>query len=160
MVPKSLTRPTAARPQPTTCRHRSVEQMADKRRTVRRIRGLPNSNTRPSHTNKKLQDVYFEQPNIEELCRRCEKEPETIQHITAACEQLASTEYAKRHDGVVNVIHQKLAEAADLIVDKSPYCRYTPANVLENDNFKLYWNRSTITGKTKPANRPDITFTN
>jgi len=102
----------------------------------------------------------LKQPNTEELCRRYGKEPETIQHITAACEQLASTEYAKRHDGVVKVIHQKLAEAAELIVDKCPCCRYTPANVLGNDNFKLYWNHNTITGKTKPANRPDITFTN
>ena len=79
----------------------------------------------------------LKQPNTDELCRKCGKESETIQHITAACEQLASTEYAKRHDGVAKVIHQKLAEAAGLIEDKSPYCRYTPANVLENDNFKL-----------------------
>jgi len=47
-----------------------------------------------------------------------------------------------------------------LTEDKSPYYRYTPANVLENDNFKLYWNRSIITYKTTPATRPDITFTN
>jgi len=43
---------------------------------------------------------------------------------------------------------------------KSPHCRYTAANVLEDDSFKLYWNRSIITDKTIPANRPDITFTN
>ena len=60
MVPKSLIRATPARPQPTTCRHRSVEQMADRRRPVRRNRGLSNSNTGPSHTNKKLQEIYFE----------------------------------------------------------------------------------------------------
>jgi len=65
----------------------------------------------------------LKQPNADELCRRCGKEPETIQHITAACEQLASTEYAKRHYGVAKIIHQKLAEAAELIVDKSPYYR-------------------------------------
>jgi len=80
----------------------------------------------------------LKQPNPDELCRRCGKEPETIQHTTAACEQLASTEYAKRRDGVAKVIHQKLAEAAELIVDKSSYCRYAPANVLEKDSFKLY----------------------
>ena len=51
----------------------------------------------------------------------------------------APTEYAKRHDGLAKVIHQKLAEAAELIADKSPYYKYTPANVLENENFKLYW---------------------
>ena len=38
-------------------------------------------------------------PDTDELCRRCGKESETIQHITAACEQLAATEYVKRHDG-------------------------------------------------------------
>ena len=42
------------------CRHRSVEQMADKRAFVRRNRGLFNSNTGPSHTNKKLHEIYFE----------------------------------------------------------------------------------------------------
>jgi len=35
------------------------------------------------------------------------KESETIQHITAACEQLAPTEYVKRHDGVAKIIHHK-----------------------------------------------------
>ena len=83
-----------------------------------------------------------------------------IQNITAACEQLAPTEYVKRHDGPAKVIHQKLAEAAHLIVDKSPYCKYTPASVLENDNFKLYWNRSILTDKTIHFNRPDINFMN
>ena len=36
----------------------------------------------------------------------------------------------------------------------------TTANVLENENFKLYWNRSILTDKTAPFNRPDITFVN
>ena len=61
---------------------------------------------------------------------------------------------------IIIIIHQKLAEAAELIEDKSPYYRYTPANVLKNNNFELYWNRSIISDKTIPANRPDITFTN
>jgi hypothetical protein len=77
-----------------------------------------------------------------------------------ACEQLAPTECVKRHDGVANVIHQKLAEAAELIEDKSSYYKYTPATVLENDNFKLYWNRSIITDTPIPFNRPDINFMN
>jgi len=36
----------------------------------------------------------------------------------------------------------------------------TPANVLENENFKLYWNRSILTDKTITFNRPDISFMN
>jgi ribosomal protein L37E len=92
-----------------------------------------------------LQEIYFAnkkcifmQPDTDELCRRCGKESETIQHITAACEQLAPTECVKRHDGLAKIIHQQLAEAAELIDDKSPCYKYTPANVSENENFKLY----------------------
>ena len=68
--------------------------------------------------------------------------------ITITCEQLAPTEYVKRHDGLARIIHQKLTEAAELIDDKSPYYKYTPASVLVNENFKLYWNRSILTDKT------------
>jgi len=100
----------------------------------------------------------LKQPDTDELCRRCGKELETIQHITAACEQLAPTEYVKRRDGLAKVIHQKLAEAAELIEDKSSCYKYTPANVLDNENFKLYWNRSILTDNTITFNRPDITF--
>ena len=88
------------------------------------------------------------QPDTEELRRRCGNESETIQHIIAACEQLAATEYVKRHDGLSKIIHQKVTEAAELIDNKSPYYKYIPANVLENENVKLYWNRSRLTDKT------------
>jgi hypothetical protein len=79
---------------------------------------------------------------------------------THYCGMWATTpnEYLKRHDGLAKIIHQKLAEVAELIEEKIPYYKYTPANVLENDNFKLYWNRSILTDKTIPFNRPDITF--
>jgi len=43
---------------------------------------------------------------------------------------------------------------------KIPYYKYTPANVLENDNFKLSWNSSILTDKIVSFNRPDITFIN
>ena len=54
----------------------------------------------------------LKQPDTDGLRRRCRKESETIQHITAACEQLAPTEYVKRHAGLAKVIHQKLAGTA------------------------------------------------
>ena len=102
----------------------------------------------------------LKQPDTKELCRRCGEESETIQHITAACEQLAPTEYVKRHDGLAKIIHQKLAEAAEMIDDKSPYYKFRPASVLENENFKLYWNCSILMDKTISFNQPDITFMN
>jgi len=102
----------------------------------------------------------LEQPHTDELCRRCGKESVTIQDITAACEQLAPTKYIKRHDGLAKIIHQNLTEAAELIEDKIPYYKYTPDNVLENENFKLYWDRSILTDIKVPFNRTDITFMN
>ena len=33
-------------------------------------------------------EYILKQPDTDELCRRCGKESETIQHITEACEQL------------------------------------------------------------------------
>jgi len=61
---------------------------------------------------------------------------------------------------IIIINHRKLAEAAELIEDKSPYYKYTPANVLKNENFKLYGHRSVLTDKSIPFNRPDITFMN
>jgi hypothetical protein len=61
---------------------------------------------------------------------------------------------------IIIIIIIILAKAAELIDDKSPYYKYTPANVFENENFKLYWNLSILTDKTIPFNRPDITFMN
>ena len=117
-------------------------------------RNIPQENNNNNNNNNN------KQPYTDELCRRCGKGSETIQHITAACEQLAPTQYVKRHDGLARIIHQKLAETAELIDDRSPYYNYTPANVLENENFKLHWNRSILTDKTIPFNRPDKTFMN
>ena len=53
----------------------------NKRGFVRRNKRLFNSNTGPSNTKKKY---ILKQPDTDEL-RRCGKESETIQHITAAC---------------------------------------------------------------------------
>ena len=33
-----------------------------------------------------------------------------------------------------------------------PYYKYTAANALQNENFKLYWNRSVLTDKIIPFN--------
>ena len=42
---------------------------------------------------KNYKKYTLKQQDNDELCRRCGKESETIQHIAAACEQLAHTQY-------------------------------------------------------------------
>ncbi|KAL0883753.1 hypothetical protein ABMA27_015858 [Loxostege sticticalis] len=94
-----------------------------------------------------------------DLCRKCNNKPETIQHITGACVTLTQNDYTHRHNQLVNIIHQKLVQKYKLVNDHhTPYYKYTPQNVIENSNFKLYYDRTILTDNTIYNNRPDITF--
>ncbi|KAL0810623.1 hypothetical protein ABMA28_010737 [Loxostege sticticalis] len=92
-------------------------------------------------------------------CRKCNSSSETIQHITGACKSIVQTDYKHRHDQVANIIHQKLAKKYHLIPQTlTPYYKYTPEPVLENSNYRLYFDRAILTDKTTHYNRPDITL--
>lgn len=99
-------------------------------------------------------------PNITDTCRRCCSGSETIQHITGACKAIVQTDYKHRHDQVAAIIHQYLAYKYKLIEEKVPYYKYTPQSVLEDNYYRLYWDRTIITDKTVHYNRPDITVLN
>ncbi|XP_050549514.1 uncharacterized protein LOC126910674 [Spodoptera frugiperda] len=104
------------------------------------------------------QKYIIRRPNYNDSCRRCHGASETIQHITGACRAIAQTDYKHRHDQVAAIIHQSLAIQTKLVSDKVPYYKYKPQAVLENEHFKLYWDRTIITDKTIYNNRPDITM--
>lgn len=92
-------------------------------------------------------------------CRACGQPHETIQHIIAGCSTLAPTEYKQRHDMVGRIIHAQLVKIYGLaLVPNIPYYKYIPQNVIENSNYKLYWDRSILTDRTVHHNRPDITL--
>ncbi|KAL0841160.1 hypothetical protein ABMA28_014906 [Loxostege sticticalis] len=94
-----------------------------------------------------------------DLCRKCNNKPETIQHITGACITLTQNDYTHRHNQLVNIIHQKLVLKYKLLNDHhTPYYKYTPQNVIENPKYKLYYDRTILTDNTIYNNRPDITF--
>jgi len=135
MVRKSLAWPPSVWTQPTICRHRSVEQLADEHVFVRWNRGLFTAIRNQVVLRRNYRKYISKQRATEELGRICGKESETVKLITATCEQLTPTEYVEIHDGIAKIIHQTLAEAAKLNGDKSPYYKYTPASVLENENF-------------------------
>lgn len=94
-----------------------------------------------------------------DICRRCNSASETIQHITGACKSIAQTDYKHRHDQVAYIIHQKLVIKYNLTSSHPlPYYKYTPESVIENESYKLYFDRAILTDKTVPYNRPDITL--
>ncbi|XP_045775257.1 uncharacterized protein LOC123874113 [Maniola jurtina] len=97
-------------------------------------------------------------PNLPtDLCRRCLSSSETIQHITGACKSLAQTDYKHRHDQIAAIVHQNLAHQYKFIANKTAYYKYQPSTVLDNKDYKIYWDRTIMTDKTIHYNRPDIT---
>ena len=93
-----------------------------------------------------------------DLCRHCHSASETIQHITGACRSITQTDYKHRHDQIAAIVHQYLAYKYKLISEKTAYYKYKPQTILDNNNFKMYWDRTIITDKTIHHNRPDITI--
>ena len=71
---------------------------------------------------------------------------------------LAGSEYTYRHDAAAKIIHQEIAKKHKLIDDETPYYKYIPNNILENEQYKLYWDITMHTDKTIPYNTPDITL--
>uniref|UniRef100_A0A2H1W504 SFRICE_021545 n=1 Tax=Spodoptera frugiperda TaxID=7108 RepID=A0A2H1W504_SPOFR len=85
------------------------------------------------------QKYIIRRSNYNDSCRQCHGASETVQHITGACRAIAQTVYINTP------------------MIKYIYYKYKPQAVLENERFKLYWDR-TITDKTIYNNRPDITM--
>jgi hypothetical protein len=70
---------------------------------------------------------------------------------------LVQQEYKTRHDHVAKVLHDTLAFKYKLLDQKTPYYKYDPPRVLENEDARMYWDRGVITDQTIAHNRPDIT---
>jgi hypothetical protein len=73
---------------------------------------------------------------------------------------LAQSEYKKRHDIFAKIIHMNLAVKFNLLKDTQPHYSYTPESCLENDSYKLYFDRTILTDIHIKHNRPDIIILN
>jgi hypothetical protein len=98
--------------------------------------------------------------SIIDKCKICGTEGETIEHIISSCTVLAQSEYKKRHDIFAKIIHMNLAVKFNLLKDTQPHYIYKPESCLENDNYKLYFDRTVLTDIHIQHNRPDIIILN
>lgn len=105
---------------------------------------------------KNYRKVILKENMSNDLCRKCARSSETIEHVIGGCQNLANHDYLKRHNNVSKIIHQELAKKFGLVDENLPYYKYQPQAVLENDTAKIYWDRSIITDQRIEANRPDI----
>ena len=101
---------------------------------------------------------FVKDPTVQnDKCRYGCQTVETIQHVTGGCQAFAPTEYKERHDSVAKIIHQELAlkfklGPVDRVQDK-------PEVILENNEYRLYWDRTILTDQRVTNNRPDLIFT-
>ena len=89
-------------------------------------------------------------------------QPKTIEHIISNFPILAGTDYTERHNIVAKIIHQAITQKYffNNSENDTPYYKYQPENIIENEIYKIYWDRTIFTDKTIPHNRPDITIKN
>jgi hypothetical protein len=73
---------------------------------------------------------------------------------------VAQSEYKKRHDIFAKIIHMNLAVKFNLLKDTQPHYIYKPESCLENNNYKLYFDRRVLTDIHIQHNRPDIIILN
>ena len=92
----------------------------------------------------------------DDRCRKCNEKAETIQHIMSACSTLSQSEYLHRHDQIAAIIHQEIAINLKLLKDRTPYYKYKATPVVDSSKVSLYFDRSIITDRCIPNNRPDI----
>ena len=95
---------------------------------------------------------------VDDKCRRCKGQLETIDHIISGCQNLAQNEYTKRHNNVVNIIHQKILKNCEFPYETGSYYKWKPPPVIENEKYKIYYDRTILSNNTFLHNRPDITF--
>ncbi|KAI5753628.1 hypothetical protein M8J77_001970 [Diaphorina citri] len=69
---------------------------------------------------------------------------------------MSQTEYLHRHNQVAAIIHQNICSNLKLIDEKTPYYKYEPPPVIETAKYTVYYDRTIMTDKTIPNNRPDI----
>jgi hypothetical protein len=105
---------------------------------------------------KNYRKYILEEDLQDDTCRRCEKTPETIEHITGSCTSLANMQYLHRHKNVAKIIHQQIATDKKLLTLYTLCYKYTVTEVLENQRYKLYWDREVRTDIKVSANRPNI----
>jgi hypothetical protein len=68
---------------------------------------------------------------------------------------LAQSEYKKRHDIFAKIIHMNLAVKFNLLKNTQPHYSYKVESCLENDNYKLYFDRTVLTDIHIKHNRPE-----
>ena len=91
--------------------------------------------------------------NVDDTCRMCGKEPETLMHLVSGCPTLAQTEYISRHDAVAKHIHWQLLRDRGNETCDHPW-EHQPQTITLANESTIYWNCNIMTDRTINCNKP------
>ena len=84
---------------------------------------------------------------------------ETVAHLLTACEQLAGTQYLRRHNEVARIVHWNICKHFNIKRGKKHWL-HVPEKVIDNSEVKILWDFEIRTDRVIPARRPDIVTIN
>ena len=93
--------------------------------------------------------------DIDEKCRLCGMQSETIYHLSSGCSILAKKEYITRHDKICSRLHYNVCKEFG-ITTKSKWYEHTPEAVTESGTVTILYNHPIHTDRFIPANKPDL----
>ena len=88
------------------------------------------------------------------LCRMCGKINESKDHIVSSCSKLVQ-EYKRRHDNLGKIVLWKLTRKCNFEAGDKWY-EHEPESVLEDEDYKIFWDFSIQTDHVIEALRPDL----
>ena len=91
----------------------------------------------------------------DDLCRMCKQSPETIFHISGACDILAKREYFTRHNSICQYIHFKVLEHYKMDIGAN-WFKHKPKEVVMGKNVEIIYDQLISTTRPIGANRPDL----
>ena len=91
----------------------------------------------------------------DDLCRMCKQSPETIFHISGACDILAKREYFTRHNSICQYIHFKVLEHYKMDTGAN-WFKHKPKEVVIGKNVEIIYDQLISTTRPIGANRPDL----
>ena len=80
---------------------------------------------------------------------------ESVDHIVIECSKPAQKEYNRRHDNLGKIVHCKIARKCNFEIGNKWY-EHEPESVLENEDYKTFWNFSIQTDYVIEAQRRDL----
>ena len=91
-------------------------------------------------------------------CQLFRKQKETVQHLLAGCEKLASTEYVRRHNNALKMLAVRWAINNGVLPPNTKWWNenWTKGRMIQRNGYKLLWDWEHRMKTTNTVKRPDM----